>query len=132
LVVAPDASGLTWPRRQCVKTGWPPGAPSSFRHRWPSVCSSRGATQHSSRSASELPRSVQAWLDAMCSTGTPREGRSTLGWGHEFGCLQPQFLTFHARRGGLPVIPILALQLVPILRLAGYWVTLSLGVLFAL
>ena len=69
-------------------------------------------------------RHVQHWHAA--------EGRRTLGLGHEFGCLQPQFLAFHARRGGLPVIPTLALQLVPILLLAGYWITLSLGVLFAL
>ncbi len=69
-------------------------------------------------------RYVQHWHAA--------EGRRTLGLGHEFGCLQPQFLTFHARRGGLPVVPMLALQLVPILLLAGYWITLSLGVLFAL
>ena len=59
------------------------------------------------------------------------EGRSP-GWGREFGCLQPRFLAFQARRGQLPVIPMLALQLVPILLLAGYWTTLSLGVLFAL
>ena len=66
-------------------------------------------------------RYVQHWHAA--------EGRSTHGWGREFGCLQPQFLAFHARRGRLPVIPTLALQLVPILLLAGYWITLSLGVL---
>ena len=69
-------------------------------------------------------RYVQQWHTA--------EGRGTDGWVREFGCLQPQFLAFHARRGGLPVVPMLALQLVPILLLAGYWVTLSLGVLFAL
>jgi hypothetical protein len=60
------------------------------------------------------------------------EGRSTHRWGGEFGCLQPEFLKFHARQGRLPVIPLLALQLVPILVLAGYWVTLSLRVFFAL
>ena len=49
-------------------------------------------------------RHVQHW-DAA-------EGR-TPGWGREFGCLQPQFLAFHARRGHLPVIPMLALQLAP-------------------
>ena len=43
----------------------------------------------------------------------------------------PSLLAFHARRGGLPVTPMLALQLVPILLLAGYWTTLSLRVLFA-
>ena len=69
-------------------------------------------------------RYVQHWHAA--------EGRRTHGLGHEFGCLQPQFLAFHARRGRLPVIPMLALQLVPILLLAGYWVTLSLGVLLGL
>ena len=40
-------------------------------------------------------------------------------------------LAFHARRGRLPVIPMLALQLVPILLLAGYWITLSLQILLA-
>ena len=60
------------------------------------------------------------------------EGRSSHGWGREFGCLQPQFLTFHANRGRLPVIPMLALQLVPILLLGGYWITLSFEVLLAL
>jgi hypothetical protein len=69
-------------------------------------------------------RYVQHWHAA--------EGRSTHGWIREFGCLQPQFLAFHAMRGGLPVVPMLALQLVPILLLAGYWITLSLEVLFAL
>ena len=69
-------------------------------------------------------RHVQHWHAA--------EGRSSDGWGREFGCLQPQFLAFHARRGGLPVVPLLVVQLVPILLLAGYWVTLSLGVLFGL
>jgi hypothetical protein len=69
-------------------------------------------------------RHVQHWQAA--------EGLSTHGWVRAFGCLQPQFLAFHAMRGGLPVLPMLALQLVPILLLAGYWVTLSLGVLFAL
>ena len=69
-------------------------------------------------------RHVQHWHAA--------EGRRIEGWVREFGCLQPQFLAFHARRGGLPVVPVLALQLVPILLLAGYWVTLSLRVLFAL
>jgi hypothetical protein len=69
-------------------------------------------------------RYVQHWHAA--------EGRSSDGWGREFGCLQPQFLKFHARRGRLPVIPMLALQLVPILLLAGYWITLALRVLFAM
>ena len=69
-------------------------------------------------------RYVQHWHAA--------EGRSIEGWVREFGCLQPQFLAFHARRGGLPVVPMLALQLVPILVLAGYWTTFSLRVLFAL
>ena len=68
-------------------------------------------------------RYVQHW-DAA-------EGR-TPGWGREFGCFLPQFLAFHARRGHLPVIPMLALQLVPVVLLAGYWITLSFGVLFAL
>ena len=69
-------------------------------------------------------RHVQHWHAA--------EGRSTHGWAPELGCLQPQFLAFHAKRGQLPVIPLLALQLVPVLLLAGYWITLSLGVLSAL
>ena len=60
------------------------------------------------------------------------EGRTTHGWVREFGCLQPEFLKFHARRGRLPVIPMLALQLIPILLLAGYWITLTLRVLLAL
>ena len=69
-------------------------------------------------------RCMQHWHAAEC--------RSTHGWVREFGCLQPQFLKFQAMRGGLPVVPMLALQLLPILLLAGYWVRLSLGVLFAL
>jgi hypothetical protein len=69
-------------------------------------------------------RHVQHWHAA--------EGRSIEGWVREFGCLQPQFLAFHARRGRLPVVPMLVLQLVPILLLTGNWVTLALGVLLAL
>jgi hypothetical protein len=69
-------------------------------------------------------RYVQDWQAA--------EGRRTRGLGGEFGCLQPEFLKFHARKGRLPVIPALALQLVPIVLLAGYWVTLALRVLFAM
>ena len=68
-------------------------------------------------------RYVQQWHVA--------EGRTTSGWSREFGCLQPKFLAFHARRGGLPVTPMLAVQLVPILLLAGYWTTLAIRVLFA-
>jgi hypothetical protein len=69
-------------------------------------------------------RYVQYWQAA--------EGRSSHGWVREFGCLQPEFLAFHARRGRLPIVPLLALQVVPILLLAGYWARLSLGVLFAM
>jgi hypothetical protein len=69
-------------------------------------------------------RYVQDWQAA--------ERVGTRGWGREFGCLKPEFLKFHARCGRLPVIPTLVLQLVPILLLAGYWMTLSLRVLFAM
>lgn len=69
-------------------------------------------------------RYVQDWQAA--------EGRGTRGWRGEFGCLQPEFLRFHARQGRLPVIPALVLQFLPVLLLAGYWMALVLRVLFAM
>lgn len=56
------------------------------------------------------------------------EGRDE-GWGSDFGCLHPRFLRFHAQQGRLPVVPVLALQMVPIVLLAGYWMVLACRVL---
>ena len=57
------------------------------------------------------------------------EHRSTSGLSGVLGCLQPQFVSFHARRGGLPVVPALILQLIPIVLLAASWIALALAVL---